>query len=397
MYELRYNRKNQTIPCGRTDDTVSRQDRKERTIGQKVRHAIVRHFNKVSSIVMLHLVGRVAAMFPLLMSVSFGKKLPLALGIALSGVLYFAVVLFMRFWGRESFRRMFYSRHHTHKPKSPTEKWLKTGLMRLFRGCIWGLPFLAGVVYFTVFYRKLDAKTFWMPIRYLAYALGQEPNIAGGALVALVLMGLFGLLFAYGWMRDMPVEYLPVRSLGVEQTFHWSRKLMKNYRGPVWKNAAVNMLLSLPALIGLGVVIVPYVRKNIDFSLSPDLVLSMLGNLLREKLPNKELLLIAGILLVLYLPLCVYRKMRNAALVGKLMKDSSHKSREEDRRSSSAGHTVEPKYVNLEGTPLGSAEHMTANLEGASIKSVEPKRVNLEGTPLARQESPAPQESDHEA
>lgn len=293
------------------------------SVGKAARRAIRRHFDQVTTVGFVQIVLRVAVFSPLLLTRLSGGKLPAWICWAGVAALYIALVIPLRFWAREKLRRLFYTRNQSAKKRNVYQKWLKTGLLRYLRGILWGLPFLAGAVYFTVFRRILDAKTMWMPIRQLAVLVGREPDITTGGLIALGLMAVFGLLFAYGWWRDLPLEYMPVRSLGPIKSLHWSRRILKKHRGEMRKGTAVNFFLSLPAVIGAVAVLVPYVMKQIDFSLGGEMVLNMLLRLLRSPLPRMILLELAGVAVVLYLPLWGYRKMRNAALIAQLMHENS--------------------------------------------------------------------------
>ena len=285
-----------------------------------------KNLNEITTVAFVTALLRVAVFLPMLLCVDFGGKLPMWMGWVMAAAVYIGGVIPMRFWGREKMRRLFYSRHLNRRHKKIYQRWLNTGLLRYARGILWGLPFLAGLVYFTVFRRTLDAKTFWMPVRELAVLVGQEANLGTGLLVTLALMTVFGLVYAYGWWRDLPVEYLPVRSLETKPTFHWSRRIRKRHGKEMRRNTFVNFFLGLPALIGLGAVLTPYVRDNVDFSLSADMMVTQLLRLLRTPLPTAELLKLAAVVAVLYVPFWIFRKTRNAVLMGRLMRENDHGS-----------------------------------------------------------------------
>ena len=319
------------------------------------------NMNDITTVGIVTAALRALVVLPLFLSANFGGKLPLWMCLVMSAFVYIAGVIPMRFWAREKMRRMVYSRHMNHHRKDVYKKWLAAGLLRYIRGCLWGLPFLAGLVYFTVFRLILDAQTFWLPIRPLAVLLGREPDTSAGFLAAMGLMAVFGLLFAYGWWRDLPMEYLPARSLGPVKTLHWSRRILKKYRKQMRICTLVNILLSLPAWIGLGAVLVPYAMKSVDFSVSPDLMFSQLLNLLRSRLPLSVLLMLGGVVLLLYVPFWALRKTRNTALIAQLMRQNDHTVSRHSHSSSSGSGThsgstpVEPKIVNFR-PGLGNAE-----------------------------------------
>ena len=180
-------------------------------------------------------------------------------------------------------------------------------------------------------------------MRSLAVLAGQEPNLGTGLLIALVLMTAFGLLFAYGWWRDLPVEYLPVRSLDAGRTMHWSRRIRKKHGGEMLKNTLVNFLFSLPFWIGVAAVLVPYARANVDFSLSMDLVVSQALRLLRSPLPAETLLILGAAALLLYVPFWIYRKTRNAALMGRLIGENLSVGHGESPAQEAAGNHHEDR------------------------------------------------------
>ena len=315
---------------------------------------IRKHFNEITTVAIVTVLLRIAAFLPMLLCVDFGGKLPTWMGLVAAVTVYVVGPIPMRFWGREKMRRMFYSRHMNHRKKNIFEKWMGTGILRYLKGMLWGLPFLACMVYFTVFLRILDAKTFWMPVRSLAVLVGQEPNLTTGLLITLILIAAVGLLFAYGWWRDLPVEYLPVRSLDTVKTFHWSRRIRKKHRGAMWKNAGVNFILSLPFWIGLVAALVPYVRDNVDFSMSADIVLAQVLRLFNDPLPTKTLLMIGGAVLLLYVPFWIFRKTRNAALIGLLMRENAHTEKSSDKRMEPVVQQAAPKKVDFHPSMVGN-------------------------------------------
>lgn len=350
-----------------------------------------KNMNGIATVAAVTAALRIAVLLPLLLCVDFGGKLPMWMGYALAAAVYIGGVIPMRFWGREKMRRMIYSRHMNHKRNGIYQRWLKTGLLRYCRGILWGLPFLAGAVYFTVFRAKLDAQTFWRPLRPLAVLVGHEPDTSTGFLVAMGLMALFGLLFAYGWWRDLPFEYLPVRSLGPVKTLHWSRRILKNYRKEMRKNTLVNFLLAMPAWIGLGAVLVPYALKNVDFSLSPDVVLSQILRLLRSTLPESVLLMLGGVVLLLYVPFWILRKTRNTVLVAMLMRRNDHASSHSSGHGSSgqtregSSRPIEPKKVDFHVVAENAGEQSAPQTHTENDKTQEAALKAQEAARKARE------------
>ena len=76
------------------------------------------------------------------------------------------------------------------------------------------------------------------------------------------------------------------------------------------------------------------VLENVDFSLSKHLVVNLVLRLLKAPLPAKQLMALGAVALFLYLPLCGLRKMRDAALIAKYMReDAPHHHHHQDAAS----------------------------------------------------------------
>ncbi|MBR5111224.1 MAG: hypothetical protein IK099_13685 [Clostridia bacterium] len=293
------------------------------SIGKATRRGLKRNYDEISKAVFVLLLIHAAMFAPLALCETMGGKIPdlIAVGISLAVCVFLLIPL--RFWARQKIRRAFY--RHTSKDKKNTDaysRWLSTGILRYFRGLLWGLPFIACMVYLTVFRTILDAATFEMPVHWLAMQLAGNPeNGTGNVNLAVTLIAaaiaLFGLLFAYGWWRDMPFEYLPVRSIGASKTLHWSRRILKKNRKKMLGNTCVNFLLSLPAIIGFGAVLGMYALKNVNFSYGVTVAASQVRKLFTQPVPWIVLLELLVVFAVLYLPFCVYRKCRNAALMAR--------------------------------------------------------------------------------
>ena len=322
----------------------------EKSTGKKALLAIRKHFDQVSAVTFIQAAARLAFFALILFPGILGVNTPHWIAWLCAAAIYILAIIPLRFWAKEKMRRLFYSHHSSSRKKNPYEKWLKTGLIRYGRGFLWGIPFLIGFFYFVIGYSLLDAKTYEAPIHWLAMLLeGKSPSATGTGNVTLAmilivcLMAFFAFLFAYGWWRDLSVEYLPVRSIGTRKSFRWAKRIRKNHGKEMRGHVAVNMLLTIPALIGFGAVAVLYVREKIDFSLPMQIVLNRVKNLLNNPLPTAQILELIAVFVILYLPFCVVRKMRNAALIGKLMRDQTehhHRGGETKTGKENDGHAA---------------------------------------------------------
>ena len=319
------------------------------SIDKATRRGLKRNFDEISKAVFVLLLIHVAIAAPLFFCESLGGMIPdyTAAGISLAVCVFLLIPL--RFWGRQKIRRAFY-RHTTQDKKhsGAYTRWLTTGILRYIRGILWGLPFIACVVYLTVFRTILDAATFEMPVHWLAMWLAGNPeNGAGNVNLAVSLIAiaiaLFGLLFAYGWWRDMPFEYLPVRSIGALKTLHWSRRILKKNRKKMLGTTFVNFLLSLPAIIGFGTVLGLYALDNVNFSYGVTITMTQIRKLFTQPVPQMVLLELLAVFAVLYLPLCIYRKCRNAALMARAIRSRSHSADDSSELKFMENAIVPPK------------------------------------------------------
>ena len=355
---------------GRVNSVSAHENGGRTSIGKVTRKGMKRNFDEISKAALVQLLIRAAIIasafflpqgFRYLLSMEAGssvlklspetaERISAIASAAVSIALYVFLLIPLRFWARHKIRRVYY-RHSSQdkKQRGVYGKWLSTGLLRYLRGLLWGLPFIACMVYFTVMRTILDAPTFNAPIHWLALLLAGNPengvgnvSLAWGLIGALIV--LFGLLFAYGWWRDLPFEYLPVRSIGTSKTLHWSRHILKRHRREMLGNTCINFLLSLPAILGFGAVIGMYALDRVNFSLSIEMVMAQVRNLVTQPVPQLVLLELLAVFTILYLPFCIYRKCRNGAMMARCMRS---------RHSHSDGSSLQKE---TEKTPETTAE-----------------------------------------
>ena len=303
----------------------------KKRIGRMALRAWKKHGDTVLVMTVVQVLARAVALFPLFLPALTESMLPAWLCALFAAALYIMLVLPLRCWGGEKLRRMFYTRNMPDREKTVYEKWLKVELQRYLRGILWGLPFLACVGYYYYGKQTLPYTKMWQPVMNLATLLGSEPTMDLGLPIAGALVLLFGVLFAYGWWRNVMVEYLPVRSIKSKQAFHWARRMRLHHGGEIRKVTFVNALLTVPAILGVAAVMIPYVLEKVDFSLSTDMIVQLVMRLLKAPLPARQLQLLGAVGVALYLPLCVFRKTRNAALAALLIQGENGDHRRERR------------------------------------------------------------------
>lgn len=208
--------------------------------------------------------------------------------------------------------------------------WLRAGIMRLLRGLVWGLPFLAGLGYFLWAMENVPFNELGLTFQRIAalwpfHAEGGETT--RGILLYFSVLLLFLLLFAYGWRRDIAMEYLPESRAELKSLLDKNRSVWKKARISLARVTAGNLLLSLPALLLLALILIPYAKENLRVSENPLMTVRNLKKLMMRPLPAKTSVLLTADLMFFYLPLCVLRKMRNCVLVHRILHENT--SREE--------------------------------------------------------------------
>ncbi len=289
-------------------------DRKPQvTVGQAAWRGMKAHPGEIARTAAEQVLLRLAVLCPLAARAALGERVavPGWLCLCLSLLLYGFLVIPLRFRAGETFR--YCSGPHQARPRGGRAyaNWLKTGLTRYGRGLLWGLPFLMIAGYFIYGWSNLPFNTMWMPVLAL--------TLPGSA--ALMLLAVF--LFVFGWWRDLPAEYIPARHLGARKTFFFVRRARKMGRGRMIRNALANVLLCLPSILGFAAVLAPHIRRGLPASSNVQLVIGGLLKLLRTPLTGGQQAALLAVFALLYLPLCLLRKMRNAVLTRRLTREIS--------------------------------------------------------------------------
>ena len=102
--------------------------------GKNAMRAIVKHFDTISTVVIVQIAVRAAILLPLLLPRLSGGRLPMWIAWVCVAALYSAFVIPLRFWAKEKLRRLFFTRNASGRRKNPYQKWLQTGLVRDGRG-----------------------------------------------------------------------------------------------------------------------------------------------------------------------------------------------------------------------------------------------------------------------
>lgn len=249
---------------------------------------------------------RVLALFPALLALrGIG---PAYVGYGVSALLYVLGVFPFRFSAGQALLCA------VKKEKAPPVSfslygpWLKKGLRRLLLGLPFGLPLYLIAAYLVIGSQTLPYNEMWQPVQNLALIFGGEPTLLGGMLAALPFLMLMVLLFSLGWLANMPLDF-----------GDWQLRRLPRYAGRLIKNFAVNTLLFLPAPVGALALLLPYVFGQVDFSGSLLKTIRGMQQLVKAPLPPALLCALAGLFVLVYLPLCILRKGRNARLANEIV------------------------------------------------------------------------------
>ncbi len=281
--------------------------RKQITPGQAAWRGMKAHPMKILIMTAEQVLIRLLVLFPLLLP-SF-IAVPDSARWALAALAAVLLLIPLRFHAGEILRYISGPRERRPAGGRPYRRWLATGLVRWVLSLLWGLPFLFCAGYFIYGWPRVRFTELWKPVLAL--------TLPGSA----ALLIFFLLLMIYGWWRYLPAEYMPVRHLGVKKTLFFVRRARRIGRKELIRNALTNMLLTLPAVIGCLAVLIPYVRENLRASSQIQLLISSALRLLRMPLPRKQAMELLAVYLILYLPLCVLRKARNAVAIRRLTRE----------------------------------------------------------------------------
>lgn len=199
----------------------------------------------------------------------------------------------------------------------PYCRWIKMEVQRLLRGMAYALPGAALLGWWFYARHNMSFTDFGQALERLAGLVGVTPEMGGatttGAVMYFALVLVMALFFVWGWHRDVCVEYLSLTNQENETVFQTAAAIRKHHL--FRRNGFMNFLLFIPSLLGVAVCAVPYVAQNVFWSRENLYVsLQSVAVLMKTPLPGSLLLALALVFLILYMPLWMLRKMRNAAM-----------------------------------------------------------------------------------
>ncbi|MBR6524837.1 MAG: hypothetical protein IKT57_02570 [Clostridia bacterium] len=282
---------------------------------------IRKHVGKVALSAVMQVLLRVVALAPVVCALA-GLKVPFlgayntAVMAAISAVMYLFLVMPLRF---KAYQMV--AVEGAGYAAASYGVCVAAALRRVVAGLLWGLPFIASAGLWFYAFNGMEMPDFFK----ILTALG---NLVGGRFDAGIVLWVggilvFGLLFAYGWWYNMPKDYAPLDK-GVRHAFKRAGKMRAKNGGKFVKNALINMLLTLPSLILMAAKLAMHYVGSINFSMGAMAAAQQLMNALTDALPKETLVYLAVVVLLVHVPLCVIRKIRNAVLTVKCLKESEN-------------------------------------------------------------------------
>ncbi len=253
---------------------------------------------------------RLIALCPLYLLLT-GYRLPFLSGY--TDILYLIVFIFLFAFAVLPLRTKWY---HSLKESQERISWnllTRYSVSRLIRGTIWGIPFLAGAVFLIYGFNGMDFKSFLNPIQALGSIVSNgSSTIDKGLVLCFLILILFGFIYAFGWWRDTPSDYLLDSKGGF---FHRGNHYRKVHRNTLIKNVLVQFLIWLPAIVLYIMVFMLYIRKNLTLSNGVFSAISSLNTLLKTPLPPLVIAELIAVLFFVHVPTYLIRKQRMAAMI----------------------------------------------------------------------------------
>lgn len=274
---------------------------------------------QVLKLLVFQLLLRAVAFIPLIYAAVTGsffglnKNYALAFGFLFSLPLVVLLVLPFRF--QAAARKAQLLGHHRDAAISLKNYglWLRAALLRLVRALPYILPFF---VFAGLYYYYMPYPDFTVPmlgISRIGDVIGK--GFLGGAIITGVAGIATAILAACGWLRGVAFEHQDLVAQGIGLSLKRARELRRRRKKTIRRTVFKNALLSLPAVLGVLLVIGQHLMSLERVGMLALDYLNAAANLLKFDFPSRVPVTIAIILLVLWLPLLPCRKTALAAVM----------------------------------------------------------------------------------
>ncbi|MHC1786005.1 MAG: hypothetical protein AB9880_02930 [Christensenellales bacterium] len=195
-------------------------------------------------------------------------------------------------------------------------RWLGQNLGRMVLVLPWLLP-LAGYLGAFYYYMNIsDFPSFFLMIKSVGGLVGGD--YLHGVVLLMLLLLVCLLLALWGWHRQMPLFYLPLRPLRED-----ARRLRRLHRAKprlLRRASILNLLIVLPPLLATLAVLAGSLISRLTGDIQMDLMI-ILPALTAFDFPQTDLVKVGLVFLLLYLPFVLWRKTALASAI--------HRSRRE--------------------------------------------------------------------
>ncbi len=276
-------------------------------------------FPQVVSLLALQLLLRAIAFSPLLYAVLSGSFFGMnpehspAFGFLFSLPLYVLLVMPFRFQAAARMAEL----HGTGEADSAAPGhyplWLKAALWRLLRALPFLLPFFAFIFLFYWYMRVPGFNESLLAIETVGKLIGGDYP-AGIALI--LLAGLVtAVLACIGWKRGLAFEHQRLTESGVLGAWKEGRSVSRRRRRHIRRTSLVNLLITLPALVGVLFVLGSHLLSLPRIGMLIMDFFNMVSVVLTLNFPASSVYQILIVLAVLWLPLLPWRKLALCAVL----------------------------------------------------------------------------------
>lgn len=283
--------------------------------------ACLRNAGRLVGLLLLNLLVRGVALLPLILTLAghnvfgFPREHAIPLSLVACVPLYALLVMPFRFFTRSTL-----SWATGWRETAPVFSgrnfgiWLSAGLLRLLRAFLFLLPLLALTVTFYVYWTMAGFNEFGLIVNDIGALIGGD-YVHGMALIALAFV-LFGVLAVWGWRRDLPLAFQAVDLYGLRPSLKKSRAITRRRFNGLGRTTLINFLIVLPALGVLIYFVQDYLRNLMVGDLQWDLS-TLLTTITTFAFPQEVYVRIAIALVIVYLPLVLWRKAALAVAIGR--------------------------------------------------------------------------------
>ncbi len=273
---------------------------------------------------------RLISLMPVLFTLN-GGRLPYLgetytpiVSVGVTALLYLFLVNPFRVWGASVLCScVSRSKRKLNVTQPHYKKWMRLSHRRLAYVLPWTLPLIAISVFIYVWFNVLPFTQAGLIITDIGAIFGGRYET--GAVAVGVAFVACVLLTAFGWWLNLALDYQPVVELGTRR----SVERAKDGREQAWrdliKTTGLNLLLSIPAMIGYAVILYLIAKEGLLDRLTGNMKMDLQvaaqfikTTLTTGNVSSLTVWLTVGCELILHLPFYLWRKLNHAVVVQRI-------------------------------------------------------------------------------